>query len=121
VTTEQAAQYFPHVNLPFLLSSLVSSRLLQAAEPGALPSTGGTGRDSTHHSHTHPLIHSTLLGAMDMNFKQKSHRKFKRVEKLMLSGLLAGYAQRVKVSFDFLDIDNNGWFALKVRELSLLL
>jgi len=31
----------------------------------------------------------------------------------MNSGLLAGYAQRVKVSFDFLDIDNNGWFALK--------
>jgi hypothetical protein len=51
---------------------------------------------------------------MDMNFKQQSQRKLKRVEKLMQSGLLEGYAQRVKVSFDFLDIDNNGWFALKV-------
>lgn len=52
---------------------------------------------------------------MDMNVKLQSNRKFKRVEKLMQSGLLEGFAQRVKVSFDFLDIENNGWFALKVN------
>lgn len=42
-------------------------------------------------------------------------RKSKRLEKLLTTGILLGFQQRVKASFEYLDSDGHGYFTLKVR------
>lgn len=40
-------------------------------------------------------------------------RKVKRIERLLSTGILLGFQQRVKASFEYLDADNHGFFTLK--------
>mmetsp|Transcript_23204 Transcript_23204/g.34049 ORF Transcript_23204/g.34049 Transcript_23204/m.34049 type:complete len:1138 (+) Transcript_23204:131-3544(+) len=44
---------------------------------------------------------------------RQNARRCKRLEKLMSTGLLIGYAQRVKACFEYLDVENDGYFTLK--------
>lgn len=43
------------------------------------------------------------------------NRKSKRIEKLLSCGILVGFQQRVKVSFEYLDSEGHGYFTLKVK------
>jgi hypothetical protein len=49
-----------------------------------------------------------------MNKQKLSLKKCKRFEKLLSSGVLFGFQQKVKASFEYLDAEDNGFFTLKV-------
>jgi hypothetical protein len=44
----------------------------------------------------------------------KLNKKCKRFEKLLSSGVLIGFQQKVKASFEYLDAEDHGFFTLKV-------
>jgi hypothetical protein len=46
----------------------------------------------------------------------KPNKKCKRFEKLLSSGILFGFQQRVKASFEYLDAEDHGFFTLKVLD-----
>ena len=45
--------------------------------------------------------------------QRKQLRKGRRLERLMNSGVLTSYSQKVKVAYHYIDLDNKGYMTLK--------